>query len=119
MGNLVERLRDWQHVHPEDEDKPEGHLYEVAADRIEELQSRLRWVITERDDTFVRMLRRVETAEAKLAKALEALGAFADDTNWFDAAEEDGTFYPAWRGAGSPEEIARTALKELTEGKHD
>ena len=94
MGELVKRLRDWEHVYPEDQDKPEGHLYEEAADRIEKL-------------------------EAKLAKALEALGAFADDTNWFDAAEEDGTFYPAWRGTGSPEEIARTALKELTEGKHD
>ena len=65
MTDLVKRLRDWEHVHPEDQDKTEGHLYEEAADRIEELQSRLRWVITERDDTFVRMLRRVETAEAK------------------------------------------------------
>ena len=65
MTDLVKRLRDWEHVHPEDQDKTEGHLYEEAADRIEELQSRLRWVITERDDTFVRMLRRVETAEAE------------------------------------------------------
>jgi hypothetical protein len=73
MTDLVKRLRDWEHVHPEDQDKPEGHLYEEAADRIEELRSRLRWVITERDDTFVRMLRRVETAEAENKRMREAL----------------------------------------------
>ena len=37
--NLVKRLRDWQHVHPEDQDKPAGHLYAEAADRIEELEA--------------------------------------------------------------------------------
>ena len=37
--NLVKRLRDWQHVHPEDYNKPAGHLYEEAADRIEELEA--------------------------------------------------------------------------------
>jgi len=42
-----------------------------AKARIEELQSRLRWVIEERDDTFARMLRRAEEAEAKLAKAVD------------------------------------------------
>ena len=42
MTDLVKRLRDWQHVHPEDEDKPEGHLYEVAADRIEALEAVLK-----------------------------------------------------------------------------
>ena len=40
--DLVKRLRDWEHVHPEDYDKPEGHLYEEAADRIEELEATLR-----------------------------------------------------------------------------
>ena len=39
MSNLVKRLRDWQHVHPEDYNKPAGHLYEEAADRIEELEA--------------------------------------------------------------------------------
>jgi hypothetical protein len=39
MTDLVKRLRDWQHVHPEDYNKPEGHLYEEAADRIEELEA--------------------------------------------------------------------------------
>ena len=37
--NLVQRLRDWEHVYPEDQDKTEGHLYEEAADRIEELEA--------------------------------------------------------------------------------
>lgn len=39
MTDLVKRLRDWQHVHPEDQDKPEGHLYIEAANRIEELDA--------------------------------------------------------------------------------
>ena len=42
MTDLVKRLRDWQHVHPEDQDKPEGHLYEEAADRIEALEATLK-----------------------------------------------------------------------------
>lgn len=57
MGdNLVKRLRDWQHVHPEDEDKPEGHLYEEAADRIEELEA-------ERDLQTERLRLAIERAE--------------------------------------------------------
>ena len=59
------------------------------------------------------MNKRIAALEAKLAKAVEALGILADDTNWFDAVEEDGTLYPAWRGTGSPEDIARTTLAEL------
>jgi hypothetical protein len=51
---------------------------EYAADRIEELQSRLHWVIQERDDTFLRMLQRAADAEANLAKAVEALEFYAD-----------------------------------------
>ena len=39
MTDLVKRLRDWQHVHPEDQDKPEGHLYIEAANLIEELDA--------------------------------------------------------------------------------
>ena len=34
---LVERLRNWEKVYPEDEDKPEGNLYLEAAERIVEL----------------------------------------------------------------------------------
>ena len=71
--DLVKRLRDWEHVWPQDLDEPEGGLYIKAADRIEELEAKLDWVITERDETFALMLDRAQTAEAKLAKAMEAL----------------------------------------------
>ena len=37
--NLVERLRDWTTVWPQDEEKPDGSLYLEAADRIEELEA--------------------------------------------------------------------------------
>ena len=36
---LVERLRNWEKVYPEDDDKPEGNLYLEAAERIFELQN--------------------------------------------------------------------------------
>lgn len=39
---LVKRLRDWEHVWPDDMEKPEGHLYEDAADRIEELEQEVK-----------------------------------------------------------------------------
>ena len=42
MTDLVKRLRDWQHVHPEDYNKPAGHLYIEAADRIETLTAALK-----------------------------------------------------------------------------
>lgn len=48
-------------------------LIEALADRIEELEAKLDWVITERDETFALMLDRAQTAEAKLAKAVEAV----------------------------------------------
>jgi hypothetical protein len=38
---LVEKLRNWEKVYPEDEDKPDGSLYYEAADRIEELEEKL------------------------------------------------------------------------------
>lgn len=38
-SNLVERLRNWPCIYPEDLYEPEGHLYEEAADRIEELEA--------------------------------------------------------------------------------
>jgi len=34
---LIERLRNWEKVYPEDEDTPEGNLYLEAAERIVEL----------------------------------------------------------------------------------
>ena len=39
--------------------------------RIEELEAKLDWVLVERDETFALMLDRAQTAEAKLAKAVE------------------------------------------------
>ena len=39
--DLVKRLRDWEHVWPDDMEKPAGHLYEDAAARIEELEANL------------------------------------------------------------------------------
>lgn len=41
-NDLVKRLRDWEHIHPEDYNKPAGHLYEEAADRIEALEATLK-----------------------------------------------------------------------------
>jgi hypothetical protein len=48
--NLVERLRDWTTVWPEDAEKPDGSLYIEAADRIEELESVLKEVDAWVDD---------------------------------------------------------------------
>ena len=71
------------------------------ADRIEELEAKLQWVIRERDDTFVRMLSRAEEAEAKLEKAV----AFAE------IVEKCGNG-PLW-------DLARATLAELTGGKDE
>ena len=76
-------------------------------------------VNSERCHIIEQMAARIEELEAELAKAVEALGVLADDTNWFDAIEEDGTLSPAWRGTGTPDEIARTTLAELTGGKDE
>ena len=46
---------------------------DAMADRIEELEAKLDWVLVERDETFALMLDRAQTAEAKLAKAVVAL----------------------------------------------
>jgi hypothetical protein len=54
-----------------------------AADRIEELEAKLNWVIVERDETFALMLDRAQTAEAKLVKALEALERIEEASRYF------------------------------------
>ena len=51
--DLVKRLRDWEHVGPEDIDKPEGHLYEEAADRIEELEAKLAKAVEALDEVMM------------------------------------------------------------------
>lgn len=38
---LIERLRNWKKVYPEDEHTPEGNLYLEAAERIVELSDEL------------------------------------------------------------------------------
>ena len=65
--DLVKRLRDWEHVWPQDLDEPEGGLYLKAADRIEKL-------------------------EDKLAKAVDALGEaiYLLDPDEEDIAKETG-----------------------------
>ena len=52
-------------------------LIEALADRIEEPEAKLDWVIVERDETFALMLDRAQTAEAKLAKLAHAAKPFA------------------------------------------
>jgi hypothetical protein len=56
--------------------RPYGNLTggerQDAADRIEELEAKLKWVIEERDATFAMMLKRAESAEAKLAIVVSA-----------------------------------------------
>ena len=46
MSTLITRLRAWEKVYPEDEDKPVGSLYLEAADRIQELEAVLKEVNT-------------------------------------------------------------------------
>jgi hypothetical protein len=62
-----------------------------------------------------------QVAEAKLAKAVEALQVFADDANWFDTPDNDGvTMNPTWRGPTfTPEQFARDVIAELTGGQKD
>ena len=45
----------------------------IGTEAYRDLEAKLDWVITERDETFALMLDRAQTAEAKLAKAVEAL----------------------------------------------
>ena len=39
MTDLVQRLRDWERIYPEDQDEPDHCLYLKAAARIEELEA--------------------------------------------------------------------------------
>ena len=82
-------------------------LIEALADRIEELEAKLDWVITERDETFALMLDRVQTAEDKLAKAVEALEKLARLGNGDRYGNSDGNT------------IARATLAELKGGKDE
>lgn len=43
MSDLVERLRNWTEVYPEEAGEAEGSLYGKAADEIERLRFALEW----------------------------------------------------------------------------
>jgi hypothetical protein len=71
-------------------------------------------IIQAGDDICAVALTRIEALEAENARLKRALEVFADDTNWFDATE-DNIHYPAWRGlVDEPEGFARAALQKET-----
>lgn len=82
--------------------EPLGKCMREAASHIEELEDKLDWVIVERDETFALMLQRVQTAEAKLAKAVGALRTLTSEVS------DSGT----WLGRTDAFEIARATLAE-------
>jgi len=73
--NLVERLRNWEHVYDEDDAKPEGSLYLEAADRIEGLKELL-WA-AENDANEAEAY--AGELEANLAEQIEWVKQLADD----------------------------------------
>ena len=46
---LIERLRNWERVYPEDQYTPEGNLYVEAAARIVELSKRIKQLEVENE----------------------------------------------------------------------
>ena len=103
-------------------------LIEALADRIEELEAKLDWVITERDETFALMLDRAQTAEAKLAKAVEAVidagASLAAAISLLEkggkkAAPSNKMFDQMLADYRNSLERTRTTLAELTGGKDD
>jgi hypothetical protein len=78
--------------------------FDQMADRIAELEAKLDWVIVERDETFALMLDRAQTAEAKLAKAVDV---DMIEQAISDVMSEGGTYRDA------AEYVARTTLAEL------
>jgi|DEB0MinimDraft_6_1074348.scaffolds.fasta_scaffold06150_8 hypothetical protein len=117
--DLVKRLREDRPVTQDMASTMQCALQDAAADRIEELEDKLNWVIVERDETFALMLDRAQTAEAKLAKneALMQAG-FAEYEHRLAKAVEaleklarlgNGDLY----GNSDGNMIARTTLAEL------
>ena len=47
----------------------------------------------------------------EIERLREALREYENADNWFDTSDEAGGPYPAWRGDGEPEDIARRALE--------
>jgi len=84
--DLVKRLRDVAEATGPNDAR---QIALDAADRIEELEAKLDWVITERDETFALMLDRVQTAEAKLAKAVKLMELSVELATWNTTLLED------------------------------
>lgn len=55
MTDIVERLRNWEHIHPEDEHLEAGGLYIVAADEIEDLRYQLTFEEASRINAFMEL----------------------------------------------------------------
>ena len=110
--DLVKRLRDWEHVWPQDLDEPEGGLYIKAADRIEELEAKLaeyKHVASAIDTQWAESQDEIADLKANLAKVLEALGEaiYLLDPDEEDIAKETGLHRIV------------TTYAELTGGKDD
>ena len=52
MTTLVDRLEDWETVHQDDLDKPDGHLYLEAADMIRRLMRIVEHTYPEQTGSF-------------------------------------------------------------------
>ena len=64
MTDIVERLRDWETIYPEDDRLEVGGLYRVAADEIEKLRKtrdELLRSLADRDYEIARLLGRIDT----------------------------------------------------------
>lgn len=101
----------------------------VVADRIEELEAKLDWVLVERDETFALMLDRAQTAEAKLAKCEKYRDAYAECDRIATQAVRDleAKLAKAVEAIETMQVssdammlyVARTTLAELTGGKDE
>jgi uncharacterized coiled-coil protein SlyX len=109
-------------MHDPDCECDSADAVQVVTDRIEELEAKLdlsEGALDVASKSWGECQRILEQTQAKLAKAVSALGVFSDDRNWFDVRDAgadpyDGRMYAAWRGpADEPEEFARTTLAEL------
>lgn len=87
----------------------------AAADRIEQLVMDRKFILNERDRTFALMLTRTETAEAKLAKAVEALLECQEVIDKYSRQEypADHPVHERYRKRDYDANPARIALAEL------
>lgn len=124
--DLVKRLRDWEHVWPDDMNKPAGHLYEDAADRIEELEAKLaeyKHVASAINTQWAESQDEIADLKASLAKAVHRFAAKAvrsmtqvDEAfeNWNKKQDEE-----AFIKLGAALVSNHETLAELTGGKDE